>query len=226
MVKSNGNSPIFIVAPVRSGSTLLHLMLNSHPSIINPGECDFFFDLLDDSNNYPNMGEYQKWLSVNRIFNAKKLKVDENLSYPELMHSFLEQLSNKKSRLTLNIHRNFQFIPIIFPEARYVHLLRDPRDVARSCIGMGWAGHVYYGVDAWIDAERSWEQLKSTLDRSQYMEVKYEELVANPELILTTICEFMGKAYSVKMMDYVKHSSYGLPDRRLINQWKRKYSGY
>ena len=222
MNSPNAESPIFVVSPVRSGSTMLHLILDSHPSICNPGECDFFFDLSDGSSNYPDVGVYQKLLSTNRIFNAINLKIDDNLSYRELMGSFLKQLSTPKNLLTLNVHRNFQYIPGLFPEAKYIHLLRDPRDVTRSSIGMGWAGHVYYGVDIWIAAERSWGQLRSTLDEGQYMEVRYEELVTNPELTLKTVCEFMGKSYSKEMMDYAKHSSYKLPDRRLIYQWKEK----
>ena len=203
---------------------LLHLMLGSHPEISNPGEADFILDLVDDAGNYPDMREYRNWLSLNRIFNAMKLNADETLSYPELMQSFLQQLIGTKALLTLNIHRNFQRIPDIFPGARYIHLLRDPRDVARSCIGMGWVGHVYYGIDIWIDAERSWDQLKSTLDSTQYFEVRYEELIENTELALTSLCEFLGVEYSVHMMDYAEQSTYDLPDQRLIYQWKTKYS--
>ena len=217
-------SPVFIVGSVRSGSTLLHLMLDSHPQIINPGEFDFLFDLLDGNNEYPDMEVYYQWLSLNRIFLSKNLQIDVNLSYLELIYSFLDQLGSSKNTLTLNVHRNFQRIPKIFPDARYIHLIRDPRDVARSCIGMGWAGHVFYGVDIWVEAERSWELLKPTLDRSQYIEVRYEDLIANMELTLSTICEFIGENYSSRMTDYAECSSYGLPDRRLTYQWKRKYS--
>ena len=224
MNKSVVNTPIFVVAPVRSGSTLLHLMLGSHPEITNPGECDFIFDLVDDAGNYPDMKEYRNWLSLNRIFNAKQLKTDETLSYPDLMQFYLQQLIGTKALLTLNVHRNFHRIPGLFPAAKYIHLLRDPRDVARSCIGMGWAGHVYYGVDIWIDAERSWDQLKSTLDSSQYMEVRYEELIESTERTLTAICEFLGIDYSAHMMDYAEQSTYDLPNQRLTYQWKTKYS--
>jgi hypothetical protein len=199
-------------------------MLSSHPEINNPGECDFFFDLVDDAGNYPDMKKYHNWLSLNRIFNAKKLKTDETLTYPELMHFFLQQFYGSKALLTLNVHRNFQRIPGIFPRARYIHLLRDPRDVARSCIGMGWAGNVYYGVDIWIEAERSWDRLKSSLDSAQYLEVRYEALIENTDQVLATICEFLGVEYSTHMMDYAEHSTYDLPDQRLIYQWKTKYT--
>jgi hypothetical protein len=219
----NSVSPVFVVAPVRSGSTVLHLMLDSHPEIINSGECDFFFDQLN-GRKFPKVKEYHKWLTLNRIFNAKKLEVDVGLSYLDLIYSFIAQLKKNDSILALNVHRNFQRIPYVFPEAKYIHLLRDPRDVARSCIGMGWVGHVYYGVDIWIDAESAWDQLQVTLKDAQYIEVRYEDLIQNTEQTLTDICEFLGVEYSAEMMDYAAHSTYDLPDKRLVYQWKKNYS--
>ena len=50
---------------------------------------------------------------------------------------------------------------------RYIHLLRDPRDVALSTILMGLAGNTYLGVDLWVETEKSWDQLASKLQRSR-----------------------------------------------------------
>ena len=220
----NSVSPVFIISSVRSGSTLLRNMLDSHPEIVNPGECDFLFDQLGRSGEYPDVLEYQKWLSTNRIFLAKNLVINQELSYLELVNSFVDQLGSPGSCLTLNVHRNFELVPGIFPEAKYVHLLRDPRGVARSCVGIGWTNHAYFGVDRWIEAERSWELLESALDDSAYMEVRYENLILDTEQTLTSICEFLGKPYSVGMMDYAENSTYELPDQRLVNQWEKTFS--
>lgn len=216
--------PVFIVGPVRSGSTLLRLMLDSHPQITNPGECDFLFDMVGDTGECPNVSDYAEWLSANRIFRATGLLVDAKLSYEELMRSFLSQFGSNGALLTMNVHRHFHRIPYLFPEARYVRLLRDPRDVARSCIAMGWVGHVYYGVDIWESAERSWQDLRKRLAADQYMEIKYEELVNDIEAALSTICDFLGIRYSSEMMNYAAKSSYALPDRNLSYQWRRKYT--
>lgn len=218
------NIPTFIVAPVRSGSTFLRLMLDSHPSIVNPGECDFLFDLVSANGRNPEIDIYHDWLTYNRIFQAKHLKVEKKFNYPELMNSFVNQLQKDDAVLTMNTHRDFFKIPYIFPNARYIHLLRDPRDVARSCIGMGWAGNAYYGVDIWKEAEESWDVLKKLLKPGQYIEIKYEDLLDDINIGLTTICEFIGVEYSERMMDYAKNSSYGLPDKSLSYQWKKKYT--
>lgn len=217
-------SPIFIIAPVRSGSTFLRLMLDSHPNIVNPGECDFLFDLVSDNGKYPMTNVYHEWLTFNRIFQAKNINIDKELSYSELMDSFIEQLKQDNSVLSMNVHRHFHRIPKVFSNARYIHLLRDPRDVARSCIGMGWVGNVYYGIDIWVEAEKSWDLLKKTLKPNQFIEIKYEDLLDDIEKGLTAICEFHGVEYSESMLNYAKTSTYKLPNKNLSYQWKKKYS--
>jgi LPS sulfotransferase NodH len=216
--------PVFLVGSVRTGSTLLRLMLDSHPHITNPGECDFLFELVDDNGRFPDILEYRRWLSTDRIFLEKQIRVDEDLTYFDLMQSFLGQFEREGAILSMNVHRHFNRIPCVFPDARYIHLLRDPRDVARSCIGMGWAGHVHYGVNIWQEAENSWDKIKSSLRNDQYLEIKYEDLLEDVKGILTKICEFIGLEYSDRMMDYSSHTTYAPPDNKLIYQWKKKYS--
>lgn len=216
--------PVFIVAPVRSGSTLLHLMMDSHTNMANPGECDFLFDRVADDGTLPNIEFFHEWLETNRYFLAMNLTIDFSMGYTDLINSFVSQMQRGKRVIAMNVHHHFYRIPYIFPDAKYIHLLRDGRDVARSCVGMGWAGSVYYGVDIWHEAEVAWDRLKTTLHSSQYLEIKYEELLENVEHGLTQICQFVGLDYSASMLEYAANSSYSLPDKKLSYQWKRKYS--
>lgn len=216
--------PVFLVAPVRSGSTMLHLMLDSHPEIANPGECDFLFDQVTEDGLMPDVQSYQKYLEINRYFLAMNLKNEEVASFPDLIDSYVKQMQGGNKVIVMNVHHDFQKIPRVFPEAKYIHLLRDGRDVARSCIGMGWAGSTYYGIDIWREAEESWNKLKPMLDPSQYMEIQYEEFLENVEGGLENICQFAGVEYSPKMLDYANTSTYSLPDKSLSYQWKKKYS--
>lgn len=215
---------VFLIAPVRSGSTLLQLMLDSHPNIVNPGECDFLFDEVADDGTPPEIGHYQKWLKFNRIFLEKKLDVDPSMGFTDLVDSFVNQMQQPGAIIVMNVHRHFYRIPKIFPNAKYIHLIRDGRDVARSCIGMGWVGSVYYGIDIWRDAETAWDRLKETLHPSQYLEIKYEDLLEHIEFGLGEICQFLGLEYSKSMMDYATKSAYSLPDKSLSYQWKTKYN--
>lgn len=199
---------------------MLRLMLDSHPHISNPGEFDFLVDMLGARGETPDMVQYRRWLSMNRSFQSSALVLDPRLNYVELMHSFVQQLSKAGKVLTINVHRHFDRLRPLFPQAEYLHLIRDPRDVARSSIGMGWAGNIYSGVDIWTSAERSWDRLRTSLRADQQLEVRYEALVDDPVAELTRVCQFLGLEYSPSMLDYSARSTYAPPDGRLKYQWK------
>lgn len=201
---------------------MLRLMLDSHPRISNPGEFDFLVDELGSNGEPPDMRHYRRWLAIQRGFQSSGLTLDPQLDYEQLMRSFIEQLSRPDKVLTLNIHRHFEWLPGLFPDARYIHLVRDPRDVAHSSIGMGWAGNTYRGVKIWIAAERSWDRLVSSLPANRYLEIRYEVLLENPTEELTRICGFLGVDYSPSMLTYESRSTYAAPDGRLKYQWKQR----
>lgn len=215
---------VFVCSALRSGSTLIHLMLDSHPEIQNPGEFDFFFDKVSDEGKYPDIESYHDWLKNHRIFQSKSLKLDNTLSFSEQIYVFISQLNQSDAIQSFNIHRGFDRIPFLFPDAKFLHLIRDPRDVARSSIGMGWAGNVYFGVEHWIQAENSWKRLQKKISREQTMEIKFEDLISSPDIVLQLVCNFIGVSYSDKMLDYLENSTYSKPDPSLICQWKNKLS--
>ena len=215
----NKDNIVFICGALRSGTTMLHLMLNGHPYIKNTGEFDFLFDYMMQDGKLPDTEIFCDILKIDRIFNEKNLTIDQALDSKSLVISFVEQLANENNILTLNVHRHFDRIPHIFPSAKIVHLIRDPRDVARSCIGMGWAGNVYFGVDYWIDTEKSWDRLEKNLLTEQYITLYYEDLIAKPEAELTRLCQFIGVPYSSSMLDYDNYTTYAKPNNELIRQW-------
>ncbi len=214
---------VFVCGALRSGTTLLRLMINHHPLLDNPGEMDFLFEGPSDESDSA-LAHYKREVSLNRVFRSTGLRIDETLGYQDLIRSFVEQLRRPGKRLSINIHRNFHRIPAIFPDARYVHLLRDPRDVAKSAIGMGWAGNVYHGVDHWINSERDFEELSRQVRPQQIHTLKNEDLIVDPAGALTGLCEFLGVGFDVDMLDYPAHTTYSAPDPSLTEQWKRVLS--
>ena len=213
-------SPVFVVGAVRSGSTMFRLMLDAHPQLSNPGEFDFLIERVAGNGQLPDVRQYRRWLSTNRTFQGTGLKVDPSLNYVELIQSFIDQLRRDGRVLTMNMHLHFDRLPVLFPAARYIHLVRDPRDVARSSIGMGWAGNLYRGVDIWATAERCWDRLAATLTPDRYLEVRYETLLQNVSGELARVCGFLGVDYSAKMLTYPSQSTYAAPDAQLTYQWK------
>ncbi len=213
---------IFVSGALRSGTTLLKLILDNHSQISNPGEFDFLFDQITDDGALPDIDSYKEWLTGRRIFLAHKLKFGLENDIPTLLSSFIRQLETKNSELVLNVHRGFHKIPAIFPNARYIHLLRDPRDVGLSSIKMGWSGNAYYGVDHWIETEVSWNRLSSQLNNDQFIELKYEDLVSSPQNELQKICQFLNLEFEQQMLDFSNTSTYGEINQDSLYRWKNE----
>lgn len=218
--------PFFLVGSERSGTTLLRLMLAHHREIECAPEFEFLVEAMPSGQGWPELTSYYEWLSTNRIFLPHQLEIDRALDYPGLMKSFVAQYG-RRSRKPVHgatCHKHFDRLLRIWPEARFVHLLRDGRDVARSCIGMGWAGNVWSGAERWIEAEALWDGLQERIDPSRRMELRYEDLIRDPQRELGRVCAFLGVEYDAGMLDYSKDSSYERPDPKLIGQWRKKLS--
>ncbi|MDM8563416.1 sulfotransferase, partial [Candidatus Marithioploca araucensis] len=218
----NITTPIFLVDAERSGTTLLRLMLDHHPKIAFNYEFEFAVDQIDATGNFPDLSTYYEYLAYHRIFLETDFKIDENLNYPDLVNSFLLQKRDNKPIVGATVHHKFHHLTRIWPQAKFIHLLRDGRDVARSNILMGWAGNMFAGVDFWITAEHLWQKLSSQLAPHQQMTIRYEELIQNPEEKLTQICHFIGVPFDKTMFDYAKTSTYSLPDPKIVERWRKQ----
>jgi hypothetical protein len=220
--------PSFLVGSERSGSTLLRLLLDHHPEVAFNLESEFLVDHVGDDGTYPEVVEYCDQLSRDRVFSHSKFTLDSTLSYAELVNDFLEQKKRRDSKKIVGatVHRHYSRLPGIWPSARYIHLIRDGRDVARSCIEMGWAGNMWTAADIWLRAEDEWDKLRAKLDADQHIEVSFEDLVTSPSQTLDRICRFMQVSFDEAMFDYAKTSSYSMPEPDKIGQWSRKLDDY
>lgn len=216
-------APIFLVGSERSGSTLLRLMLDHHPRIAFAREIDFVVEHVSDSGEFPAMAGYVDWIATVR---GADYTVDPTLDYRALVNDFLRQkqaAGGGKEHVGATVHRHFERLRFLWPEARYIHLLRDPRDVARSVVQKGWAGSLYQAAEFWIEAERSWDALRPQLEPGRSIEVRYEELVTAPERELARLCGFIGVGYSEAMLAYPEDArQYPPPDPSLASQWRTK----
>lgn len=115
-------------------------------------------------------------------------------------------------------------IEAVLPEAHFIHLIRDGRDVALS-----WRQTWFYpGRRVEVQAEQ-WAQCVSTARAlgarcRRYLEVRFEDLVMNPAGVLTEICRFVELPYAAGMLDYhtrvplrlTEHVGRARPDGTLI----------
>ena len=224
--------PFFIVGAERSGTTLLRLMIDHHPAIGCHYEFEFSVDWVTDDGRMPSMEE------VRRRFERPWLR--DALTAPGCDGSFPdvethEQFVNWKLRawrdaggkrdIGATVHRNFERLIHIWPDARFIHIVRDGRDVARSRVQMLWHGNVWTAIDAWLEAEAAWDRLSQVVPKARRMEVSYEQLIAAPSETLSEICEFLGHPFSERMLDYVSATSYDLPDPANAQRWQQQADG-
>lgn len=220
------SQPIFLVGCVRSGTTLLRLMLDHHPKIAFLFEFEYAVEKIKGNSGWPDLKQYHEYLLSHRIFGSAKFEINQQLSYPELVDSFLRQkvAETGKSIVGATVHHHFDKITRVWPDAKFIHIYRDGRDVTRSCIQMGWAGNGWTGADRWIAAEELWKSMVPHIPEERRCEIRYKDLVRRPEEKLSSLCEFIGVAYDAAMMNYSEDSTYSAPDLSMIEQWRRKMS--
>ena len=215
---------VIVYGALRSGTTLLRLMLNNHPGLNCPGEADYLFDYMS---RVPD-GQWaldREGLKRDRIFQAAKITCSDTLGPKETIDDLLAQLQAQGgdgTRLILMTHRALDVALDMYGAVPIVHMLRDPRDVARSSIGMGWAGDVYHGAFHWIDTENGWLAVAPNLEQGQHIDLRYEDLIRDTEPELDRVARFMGVSFDPAMTTYDEDSTYSAPDISLIEQWRRK----
>lgn len=222
----------FIYGALRSGTTVFRLMLDHHSSIANPGELDFLFDYLQEDPSHPSGWRYDiRRLKLDRIFHFRSLKIPldadgQALDGLDLLDSFLDQIDERyghKLVMTINLHRHIDKVFKIFPDVQVIHILRDPRDVARSTIGMGWAVGLYEGIDLWIQTERAWDAgTFEHIGTDQILTITYEDLFRDLDGTLRKVCAFYSLPWDDGMLTYHENSSYSPPNVALVEQWRHK----
>jgi hypothetical protein len=222
-----GTPPVFLVGSERSGTTLLRLMLDQHPHVTWCKEFEFVVDPLRDGRT-PTIQEYAEYLQASRIFQDAGFELRTDLDYAGACRDFLEQRRQNYSKpyVGATVHRHFASLLKIWPDARFIYLKRDGRDVARSCIGMGWDGNVWTASKRWADSVRNWNALREQLDPSRYIETSYEALISDARSELTRLFDFIGPGFHEDVWRYHEGTTYSEPDPSLIAQWKRKLSPY
>jgi hypothetical protein len=224
-VKQLKKLPFFVVGSERSGTTMLRLMLEAHSMLAVTPEFEFATYPIRQGRPFPDSDALED-LSRNWIFRSLKIDYFCLDSWPKAMQNIMEIYGNKNNSTVTGavVHKDYEELPRIFPQAKYIHIIRDPRDVAYSVVKMGWASDVVTGVNRWFEAEKSWDILKQSLDSSMVLEVHFEELVDHPDKTLAMICDFLDVPYVSQMLKYDQSSSYDKPNRAIAQAWRQRLS--
>jgi protein O-GlcNAc transferase len=207
MPKAGNDSelPVFIVGMPRSGTTLAEQILDSHPHVFGAGEL-------------PDIGKIAFEL---RLAPEAKTERPENLNaitrstLDKFARSYLEKLRGRSAhslRVTDKMPNNFFYLGLIsqlFPRARIIHCIRDPRDVGLSVYFQNFLGSHDYAFDLksigayyrqYKRIMRHWkEQFQIPL-----LEIRYEELVADQERVSREMVAYLGLEWDAACLNFHK----------------------
>lgn len=93
-------------------------------------------------------------------------------------------------------------LPRMFPDAQFVHVIRDGRDcVAELKRATWWRMGLYHAIATWTQAIDAGEGAAARLLSGSYAEVRYERLAADPDGELRRLCAFLGEEYLPAMAE-------------------------
>lgn len=214
----------FIVGSVRTGSTMLRLMLGHHPDISRCDEMEYFLPGIEMQEAGKSIEEYKDFLRYDRIFQLYDYKISYKDTFKEIADNIFLQLAERDPRPLKGgtIHNDFALLAKVWPNTKYIFLDRDPRDVARSVMNMGWVGTAWHGAEFWARAKQNWQALSDVIPEQQRLELRFEQLVSEPEAVLTQVCEFLGVEYTPEMLKIDGNTTYKAPSQSEAASWEKK----
>jgi hypothetical protein len=205
--------PIFIGGAGRSGTTLLRVILDSHPNIacgpelkVTPAICALWQDF--QTSQSPPLREHLLTPG------------DINAIFAQMIIALLEKSRQKsaKPRIAEKSPNNvfyFEHLNCIFPDSPLIHVIRDGRDVVCSLLSMNWIDSktdkpLDYTRDAhkaavyWARAVQSGRIVarKKPSVAARYTEVRYEELISDPALALRALFAFLDEAWDPAVLGF------------------------
>jgi len=200
------NMPFFILGSPRSGTTLLRDLLRDHPRLKCPEETHFFrwadpFGSPKFTSHYKTklFKEHRALDGVGEFDFAISLEVAqsrEHLAWDYGNH-YLNNLGKPDARLydktPQNVYGIF-LINAIYPEAKFIHIYRNPLNVVSSLMeGKVMPEHTLRGaINSWVESMLLLDQFKK-FKPELLLELPYEELTDNPDPYLKTILEFISE---------------------------------
>ncbi|WP_320779780.1 sulfotransferase [Streptomyces sp. CRN 30] len=244
MITAPPARPVFVLGCPRSGTTLLQLMLHAHPRIALPPENRFVLPAYErrlgfgDLARRENRAALAAWLTRRPETRFHELGVDPDavaarvtdgpptlgsaLAVP--LRAYAERhgkvrWGDKRPAYALHVTEILR----LFPDAQFVHLVRDGRDCVASLLGVDWwhAGF-HEAVATWAQVMDTTRRHARRLPPDSWHELRYEDLLADPEPVLRALCAYLGEEYDPAMTAPHLLADVAVPARKT---WHRNTHG-
>jgi len=216
------DAPFFIVGPPRSGTTLVQAMLASHPRLTIPPETELYLRLPAkpspaDITRYEGTEAFREQRTPPQLLRG----VGERAEVLRRLLAAHGERAGKPRVGEKSPHhlRHTGEIAADFPGAKFISVLRDPRDVIASRLRTPWTDASHLGLaKSWKRDFRRHQRLLQT-HAGRAIALRFEDLIDNPEAELRRLCDFLGEAFDPAMLNYHQRQDAGFAARE--QDWKR-----
>jgi hypothetical protein len=226
MARLGGRDPApFVVGVARSGTTLLRLMLDAHPQLTIPPETHFLPKLFKLCERLSAEGAppsevrrqafalvtgHPRWDDFGLAEDAlrRHLEEQEHIDGAAAARAFYGAYAELRGKprwgdKTPSYTWKMPRIQKQLPEAHFIHLIRDGRDVALSLTEVTWGAPTLTEAAAkWVDELKRARRRARNLAPDTYLELRYEDLVADPEPGLRKAAALVDLPWDDAMLDY------------------------
>jgi tetratricopeptide (TPR) repeat protein len=197
-------APIFIVGMPRSGTTLVEQVLASHSKVFGAGELETFKEVIGEAAN--NQGALPAYPGLVEVLSPERIR-----QIGQTYSARVRAMSPGAERIVDKMPLNFIFVGLIhmaLPNARIIHMQRDPLDTCVSCYSLLFTGNqpfaydlaelgrYYRGYEAVMD---HWQQV---LPAGTMINVQYEDLVDNLEIVSREVLRHCGLEWQDACLDF------------------------
>jgi hypothetical protein len=247
----HGSDPyLFIVGCARSGTTLVHRIVDAHPEIAITPEMHWITrhfksrnglvasELVSELTGHKRFAQFE----IPREQFEGLLGSGEAVPYPTFLRrvfGLYGKIKNKPlvGNKTSAYVRSIPTFHALWPEAKFVHIIRDGRDVCLSVLNWKKAERTAGRYASWeedpVSTTALWWERKvrkaredgAALGPGLYHEMRYEDLVDDPQRECNRLCEFLGVPYDDAMIRFHEGRERVEPGRGAKSAWLRVTSG-
>ncbi|MFI9554236.1 sulfotransferase family protein [Nonomuraea endophytica] len=214
--------PIFVIGCPRSGTTMLQLMLHSHPRIAVPPETRFLVPayyrrrIFGDLRVASARQALAQWIATDKNTKFRELKIDkddyvqESADGPGSLGSVIgtafRMYADRFGKARWGDKRpsyvkQVDLLLRLFPDAQFVHLIRDGRDCVSSLKEMPWYTlDSFHAVSTWAEAIDAGAKLRKSMPEDSYYELRYEDLTEDPTTEMKKLCHFLEEDFDQAML--------------------------
>ena len=235
---------------------MFRLMLNAHPNLVIPGETWFLSDVMDALPLTGSLSRDQVATAAAVVmghwrwkeWGLKDAALDGALDALEqptlgevittLFGLHLPSIGTARwGDKTPGYLTEVDRLHTVLPQARFIHLVRDGRDVCLSLKRTGWHGETTLEIARyWGSAVAAAHDAGQSLPPRQYLEIAYERLVLDTEKVLRRVCEFLDEPFDSRMLRFYETAGENIPSRSKghltktyrpprpsdVNRWKKE----